>query len=120
MQSSRRFFLSLGIPVSLVAVAAAAQRLPVFRRQKPESERQDDRADLDLTTTSSAPKPDPRILKEKQAEIKKQVQRLYDLAGELKMETDKTDSSTVLSLPVIKKAERIQKIAKQIQSLARG
>ena len=101
-------------------MTVGAMRASSSGRQKPESERKDNRADLDLTTMSSASKPDPRILKEKQAEIKKQVQRLYDLAGELKMETDKTDSSTVLSLPVIKKAKRIQKIAKQIQSLARG
>ena len=67
------------------------------------------------------PKPDPRVaLQQKQEEIRKEVLHLYRLAGELKQETDKTDSSALLSLPLLKKAEQIQKIAKHIQSLARG
>ena len=119
MQSSRRVFLSLGIPVSLVAVAAAAQRRPRFHTLQPGSGQRPNPADLNLG--AEQPKPDPRaVLQERQEEIRKQVRHLYDLAGELKAETEKTDSTSVLSLPVLKKAEQIQKIAKQIQSLARG
>jgi len=119
MHSSRRAFLSLGIPVSLVAVAAAAQRHAHFHTLDPASNRPSP-ADMTVGNSGSLPRPDPRILKDKQEELKKQVQQLYALAGELKMETERTDSASVLSLPVLKKAQKIQKIAKQIQLLARG
>jgi hypothetical protein len=119
MHSSRRTFLSLGIPLSLVAIAAAAQRHAHLPTPQRGANRQSP-ADLNLGNSGSLPQPDPRILKENQEELKKQVQQLYTLAGELKMETERTDSASVLSLPVLKKAEQIQKIAKHIQSLARG
>jgi hypothetical protein len=120
MQSSRRVFLLLGIPVSLAAAAAAAQRAPRWHTVQPGSGRTQNPADLNLSRTTPLPKADPRLLKEKQEEIKKQVQQLFNLASELKTEAEKTDSASVLSLPVLKKAEQIQKIAKHIQSLARG
>ncbi len=69
----------------------------------------------------TTPPPDPRAaLQERQEEIKKQVKQLYGLASQLNSEIDKTNSADVLSLQVMKKAEQIQKIAKHIQSLARG
>jgi hypothetical protein len=42
------------------------------------------------------------------------------LATELKEEVDKTDSAKVLSVPMLKKAEEIEKLAKDIKSRARG
>lgn len=119
MQSSRRVFLSLGIPTSLLAVTAAAQRHARFRPVLPASDRPSP-ADLGVNSSRTVAPPDPRILKEKQEELKKQVQELYALAGELKTETEKADASAVLSLPFLKKAQQIQKIAKHIQALARG
>lgn len=117
MHSSRRSFLSLGFPLTLLA---AAQRAPRWHTVQPGSGWRPNPADLNLSGPPPAPKPDPRVLKEKAGEIKKQVQQLFDLASELKTETERTDSATVLSLPVLEKAEQIQKIAKHIQSLARG
>jgi hypothetical protein len=119
METSRRTFLSLGIPLSLVAVAAAAQRHVRFHAPDPTSNRVGP-ANLNLGNSGSFPRPDSRILKENQEELKRRAQQLYTLAGELKIETERTDSTSILSLPVVKKAREIQKIAKQIQSLARG
>ena len=59
-------------------------------------------------------------LEERQNQIKKNVQRLYDLATELKNAVEKTDSSKVLSLNLVKKAEEAEKLAKQIKTLAQG
>ena len=58
-------------------------------------------------------------LQENQNQIKKNVQRLYELATELKNEVEKTDSSKILSLNLVKKAEEAEKLAKQIKTLAR-
>jgi len=53
-------------------------------------------------------------------DIKKSVEKLFQLASELKAEVDKTDSAQVLSLPMLRKAEEIEKLAKEIKSRAKG
>src|SRR5206468_5675053 len=44
----------------------------------------------------------------------REVERLYQLAGELKAEVDKTDSANLSSLNLLKKAEEIEKLAHEI------
>ena len=86
--------------------------------------------------TSPAPAPNPmpptpnsneelkldskQMLKKNQGQIHDDVEKIYALAGELKGEVEKTDSADVLSLPMIQKAEQIEKLAKQVKNLARG
>ena len=50
----------------------------------------------------------------------KKKSRKSQLATELKEEVDKTDSAKVLSLAMLKKAEEIEKLAKDIKSRAKG
>jgi hypothetical protein len=70
---------------------------------------------------NSGPKIDEKkILKQNNDTIKDDVEKLYDLASDLKKEVEKTDSVNVLSLPMIQKAEQIEKLAKQVKNLARG
>ena len=59
------------------------------------------------------------ILVQNQKNMRKDVARLYDLAGQLKKQVDKTDSSEVLSLDMLRKAQEIEKLSKQIQGLAK-
>jgi hypothetical protein len=59
-------------------------------------------------------------LEENEKEIKKKVDKLFQLATELKQEVDKTNSARVLSLAMLKKAEEIEKLAKDIKSRAKG
>ena len=60
------------------------------------------------------------MLEQRQKDIKKEVERLYKLASDLKEEVEKTDATTTLSLPMVKKAEEIEKLAKQIKENAKG
>jgi hypothetical protein len=60
------------------------------------------------------------MLEERQKSIKKDVEKLYDLATQLKTEVEKTDSTSVLSLAMLKKAEEIEKLARQIKDRAKG
>lgn len=60
------------------------------------------------------------MLEENQKDIKKKVEKLYDLATELKAEVDKTDSSKVLSLNLVRKAEEIEKLARDIKNRSKG
>ncbi|HEV8075497.1 MAG TPA: hypothetical protein VGP66_06595 [Candidatus Acidoferrum sp.] len=67
-----------------------------------------------------APPAEKRMLEENQKDIKKKVEKLYDLATELKAEVDKTDSSKVLSLNLVRKAEEIEKLARDIKNRSKG
>lgn len=60
------------------------------------------------------------LLQENQKQIKKDIEKLYQLAEELKKEVEKADASEVLSLNVLRKAEEVEKLAKRIKNLARG
>jgi len=60
------------------------------------------------------------ILEEHQKNIKKDIEKLFDLAQELKAEVDKTDATAVLSVAMLKKTEEIEKLAKQIREHAKG
>ncbi len=59
-------------------------------------------------------------LEENEKNIKAKVEKLFQLAGELKEEVEKTDSAQVLSLAMVKKAEEIEKLAKDIKTRAKG
>lgn len=61
-----------------------------------------------------------KLLKANNQQIHDDVEKLYDLASDLKKEVEKTDSANVLSLPMMQKAEQIEKLAKQVKNLARG
>jgi hypothetical protein len=65
--------------------------------------------------------PNPRPwLDENQREMKSDVDKLYDLANELKQQVEKTDSTSVLSLNLVNSAKKIEDLAKHIRNLARG
>ena len=66
------------------------------------------------------PNPDKRLLEDNDKDMKKKVERLYELASELKDQVDKTDSSKVLSLNLMKKAEEIEKLARDIKNRSKG
>jgi hypothetical protein len=60
------------------------------------------------------------VLEQHQKDIKKDIEKLYDLATQLKTEVEKTDATSVLSLGMVKKAEEIEKLARQIKDHAKG
>jgi hypothetical protein len=61
-----------------------------------------------------------KILEDNEKDVKKKIQKLYDLVTELKAEADKTDSSKVLNLMLVKKAEEIEKLAHDIKTRSKG
>ena len=66
------------------------------------------------------PSPDKKILESNEKDMKKKVEQLYELARELKDEVEKTDSTKVLSLNLMKKAEEIEKLAHDIKNRSKG
>ena len=84
-----------------------AQQRPMGRRQLP--------------SVSDEPVPgndhslNRKMLKASYEQLQKDVQKLNDLAGELKDQVTNVDNEDTLSLSGVKKAEEIEKLAKKIQ-----
>jgi hypothetical protein len=69
----------------------------------------------------AAPAPDPTArLQESQKNLRKDADRLFELAKDLKEEVDKTEQTSVLSLALVKKAEEVEKLAHHIKDLVRA
>jgi hypothetical protein len=67
------------------------------------------------------PRRDPKEqLKESQKNLRRDTDRLLQLAKELKDEVDKTEQTDVLSLSLVHKAEEVEKLARQIKDLIRA
>jgi hypothetical protein len=67
-----------------------------------------------------AKSPTKAVLEANEKDIKKNIEKLYQLASDLKAEVEKTDSSQILSLALVKKAEEIEKLARDIKTRAKG
>jgi hypothetical protein len=117
MMKSRRKFLTIllasGLPAGPLSSSAYAQGGGGAAPPTPKPVQKDEDAD--------EPKIDSKlILEANQKDIKKNVEKLFQLASELKADVEKTDSVQVLSVPMLKKAEEIEKLAKSIRSRAIG
>ena len=114
MPSRRKFLttvLASAVPLGTIAYKMRAQVRPAQAPPKP-GQRDDD---------PDAPKIDPKnILESNKKDIKKSIEKLFQLASDLKNEVEKTDSVQVLSLAMLKKTEEIEKLAKEIRSRAIG
>lgn len=66
------------------------------------------------------PPPEKRMPQENSKDTRKRVDRLFQLAAEMKAEVDKTDSTSVLSLDLLKKAQEIEKLAHEIRKRSKG
>ncbi|MGB8541898.1 MAG: hypothetical protein WCD49_09705 [Candidatus Acidiferrales bacterium] len=128
MDANKRNFLAAMIPVaagmplvlfSSAGIASAQKALPI--RPDPADQQGTAPPHQELGVADSLPKPNPKdILKQNQQQIHDDVEKLYKLASELKDEVEKTDATNTLSLPMIQKAEQIEKLAKQVKNLTRA
>lgn len=114
MEKSRRSLLQ-----ALCAVAVSTLFFVTASGQDASSSktgpiRPEDDANLPSRPSSKA------VLEENQKDIKKNVEKLFDLASQLKDQVEKTDSTSVLSLAMVKKAEEIERLARQIKERAKG
>jgi hypothetical protein len=116
MMPSRRTLLfalgAVGISCAFLPRAGFTQ-VPVPRRPST--------ADEKGPADSTSPNIDSKtILEANQKDIKKNVEKLFQLASELKNEVEKTDAVKVLSVAMLRKAEEIEKLAHGIRSRALG
>ena len=63
---------------------------------------------------------DPKAIhQENQRKLRADVSRLYEMASDLKSDVEKTDAASTLSISLIRRAQEIEKLAKQIRNLAK-
>jgi hypothetical protein len=118
---SRRHVLAAfaAAPFTNIPLAPALAQNPPADRRRPDGS-QDASGSDSSNTGNFPPNANKAMLEERQKNIKKDVEKLYTLASQLKSEVEKTDSTTILSLGMVKKAEEIEKLAKQIKDHAKG
>lgn len=115
MQLTKTAQFALIVSVILVGSAATATQMetvaqagpPIVRTPHPS--REEERAHQDQIR---------RLNASRQAALKKDTDKLLQLATELKRSVDKSDEHT-LSLDVVKKAEEIEKLAKTVKDKMR-
>jgi uncharacterized phage infection (PIP) family protein YhgE len=124
MLDTRRSFLTMlagaGTAVALRAQTERGQTKPTGRPTAPDPSQD---ADASGSTTEKSPtekSPTKMALEANEKDIKKNIEKLFQLATDLKAEVEKTDSSQVLSLAMVKKAEEIEKLAREIKTRAKG
>lgn len=119
MSETRREFLAVLAGAGTLAIirieAQATQSKPSGRPSPP-----DPTSDADDSTPLPGKSPTKVMLDANEKDIKKNIEKLYQLATDLKAEVEKTDSSQVLSLGMLKKAEEIEKLAHDIKTRAKG
>lgn len=115
MATRRKFlttWLASSVPLGILSYELLAQGRPQQTQQPPikPTQKEDD---------SETPKFEAKtMLESNKKDIKKDVEKLFQLASDLKTEVEKTDSVQVLSMAMVKKAEEIEKLAKEIRSRA--
>jgi hypothetical protein len=118
LAKTRRTFLT-----SLILAGTAGEwvaRLMAQQAQEPMNPQERKPGQESTPDSAALPSADKRLLEGNEKDIKKKVERLYELATELKAEVDKTDSSKVLSLNLMKKAEEVEKLAREIKNRSKG
>jgi hypothetical protein len=109
-------FLLLGLAVSSSFVGGRGAQLPQVpippgpNQPTPPDDPNRERAEKEMAK---------RANQEREAQLKRDTERLYKLAAELKDYVDKSNENT-LSLNVIKKAEEIEKLAHSVKEKMKG
>lgn len=120
MRWAMRFCLSLAAWLSLTAgIGAAAQ---VVNPTVPETSLPGEQKQRTAEDALSAEQKRELLKKQnevRQRELKKDTDKLFDLATELKQYVDKSNEN-ILSLDVVKKAEQIEKLAKSVKDKMKG
>jgi hypothetical protein len=120
MLDTRRRFLAILGGAGTLAVARAASLSGQAKPSGRPLPSDPSNPDSDDHGASPEKSPTKAMLEANEKDIKKNIERLYQLATDLKTEVEKTDSSQVLSLALVKKAEEIEKLAHDIKMRAKG
>jgi hypothetical protein len=127
---SRLYFgVRLAIAAGALVVGFAAGPASFFAAQRPMQSTPQPVASPNAPNPSypqgmngpGAKEPDAKTLdKQNQLEVRAEVDKLYALIFELRETMKQTDSNSTLSVTVVKKAQQIEKLAKEIKDRAKN
>jgi hypothetical protein len=121
-ESRRRMLMAF---FGAAGMLAAESLLPGMQRPSPQPMPSPNAPDPHVPTGLDRPNvgssQPPTVMSPADAkQIRTDVEKLYDLASELKQQVETTDFGSTLSLGLVKKAQEIEKLAKQIKQRAKG
>jgi hypothetical protein len=115
---------SAAVMIGLAAIFAASPALFSAAQKVPQPMPSPNAPDPNFPSGMNGPgikDPDAKTLdRQNQAEVKAQVEKLYALVFELREQMKQTDANATLSLVVVKKAQQIEKLAKEIKERAKN
>jgi hypothetical protein len=117
----RNFFANLALlfgSLALVQEVSAAQNPPT-PPPKPQPGYVPNPAEIHSNPAEVAAAQRARLL-ENEKEFRQGVERLYQLASDLRDELQKTPTTDVFSLRIVKQTEAIEKLAKSLKSKAKS
>ncbi len=128
LQSRRNVLTVFGV---LAGFSAATQFVPVFAQQHPSPPPPQPKPSPNAPQNQNAPMgldgpqltPQQRqgdITRQLSATLRVEVDKLCEMANELKQDMLRADPSETLSISFVKKAQAIEKLAKQIKDQAKG
>lgn len=121
MSDTRRRFLTVLAGAGTMMLAGTASLSGRGEPQsRPRGSSSDPNPELDPTEVAPKKSPTKVLLEANEKDIKKNIEKLYQLVTDLKAEVEKTDSSQILSLALVKKAEEIERLAHDIKTRAKG
>jgi hypothetical protein len=123
MRETRRKFM-IGLAVGIFLAAGAELLFAQRHAPRPNLKQQPNFPQDSIADQLGGPR-DPKIakaamLRQNEQEFREGVEQLSLLVNELKEEVEKTPTADVLSVKMYKKAQEIEKLAKQIKNKARG
>ena len=124
MRETRRIFLKA---LAAAASCSAAADCSVFGQVRGDKPFPNPPASAETQNPAEkvAAASDPRnakraALQQNEKEFRAGVDRLYQMASELKQDVDKTVTTEVFSVQMYKRTEEIEKVAKMLKSKAKG
>jgi flagellar motility protein MotE (MotC chaperone) len=124
MGETRRRFLMILAAAASCSAAADVSAFAQVRKSNPFPSPPAS-AETQNPAEAAAAKTDPQstkrvALQQNEKEFRAEVDRLYQLAGELKQEVDKTVTTEVFSVQMYRRTEEIEKVAKMLKGKAKG
>ncbi len=120
LETRRALVMTMAVAAGSLAVADVllfAQR-PIIPPPPPQPAETRNPAEIRTNPQDAAAK--RTILRQNEKEFREGVERLYQLTGELREEVQKTTTTDVLSVRMVKKTEEIEKLAKLLKTKAKG
>ena len=114
-----RFLAAVMLAWMVSGMGAAAQDASSQAPQIPAPGEQREHSAEDALSAEQRHQWEKQRNEQRQADIKKDTDKLLELATELKQYVDKSNENT-LSLDVVKKAEQIEKLAKSVKEKMKG